>query len=186
MSHTICGKLNKAATQFQAGESTGFGLRLGVKYYDRESKADAYTNYEAVIFAKAPAQVQFYQQVLVDGAVVEVSGDKLKIRQFQGNNGLSLSIELLDAKLGFVHAPQQAPAQQPQQQRQQPQQQQQQSYNQPRQQPPQGYQPMIGQPMQQAAQQGFNQQSGGGAPDFHDDIPFAPIGLSCKRLLHCI
>ena len=107
MAHTITGKLNKAATQFQAGESTGFGLRLGVKYYDRATKADAWTNYEAVVFAKAPAQVKFYQDALVEGAIVEISGDKLAIKQFQGQNGLSLSIELLDAKLGFVHAPNQ-------------------------------------------------------------------------------
>jgi len=159
MATTVVGKLNKAATQFQAGESTGFGIRLGVKFYDREAKADAWTNFEAVIFAKAPAQVQFYQQVLVEGAVVEVSGDKLKIRQFQGQNGLSLSIELLDAKLGFVHAPQSSTnqAQAQQQQRPQPQQQPQQSYNQPRQ-PQQNLQPQIGQPMQ--------------VPDFEDDIPF--------------
>ena len=165
MATTVVGKLNKAATQFQAGESTGFGIRLGVKFYDRESKSDAYTNYEAVIFAKAPAQVQFYQQVLVEGAVVEVSGDKLKIRQFQGQNGLSLSIELLDAKLGFVHAPQSSnsQAQTPQQQRTQPQQQQQ-SYNQPRQ-PQQNYQPQIGQPMQQRGPAEPN-------IDFDDDIPF--------------
>jgi len=175
MATTIVGKLNKAATQFQAVESTGFGIRLGVKFYDRETKSDAWTNFEAVIFAKAPAQVQFYQQVLVEGAVVEVSGEKLKIRQFQGNNGLSLSIELLDAKLGFVNAPQQAPAQQPQQQQRQPQQPAPQ-----RQQPPQGYQPMIGRPPQQ------NHSSYQNSPDFEDDIPFAPIGLSCKRLLHCI
>jgi hypothetical protein len=122
MSTTVTGKLNKAASQFQAGESTGFGLRLGVKYYDRETKTDAWTNYEAAVFAKAPAQVQFYQQALVEGAIVEVSGDKLKIRQFQGQNGLVLSIELLDAKLGAAfapqgqQAPQQRPAQQPQQQ----------------------------------------------------------------------
>jgi len=172
MATTIVGKLNKSATQFQAGDGVGFGIRLGVKYYDRETKSDQWSNYEAVIFAKAPAQVQFYQQVLVEGAVVEVSGDKLKIRQFQGQNGLSLSIELLDAKLGFVNAPQSSTsqAQAPQQQRQQPQQQPQQSYNQPRQ-PQQNYQPQIGQPMQ-APQQGFNQQSYDGAPDFIDDIPF--------------
>jgi len=107
--------------------------------------------------------------------VVEVSGDKLKIRQFQGNNGLSLSIELLDAKLGFVHAPQQAQAQQPQQQRQQPQQQPQaagyqqtpQGYPAQSKQPlpQQNYQPQIGQPMQQR---------GPAEPsiDFDDDIPF--------------
>ncbi len=132
MSTTITGKLNKAATQFQAGESTGFGIRLGVKYYDRETKSDQWCNYEAVIFAKAPAQIQFYQQALVEGAIVEVSGDKLKIRQYQGNNGLSLSIELLDAKLGFVFAPQSSTnqAQAPQQPRPQAPQQPQQQYNQ--------------------------------------------------------
>lgn len=159
MATTVVGKLNKAATQFQAGESTGFGIRLGVKFYDREAKADAWTNYEAVIFAKAPAQVQFYQQVLVEGSIVEVSGDKLKIRQFQGNNGLSLSIELLDAKLGFVNAPQQAPAPQPQQSAQpaQPAPQ--------RQQPPAGYQPQIGQPMQQRGPAEPN-------IDFDQEIPF--------------
>ena len=176
MSTTVTGKLNKAASQFQAGESTGFGLRLGVKFYDRESKSEQWTNYEAAVFAKAPAQVQFYQQALVEGAIVEVSGDKLKIRQFQGNNGLSLSIELLDAKLGAVFAPQgqQAPQQRPAQQPQQPQQQQQaprpaqSQYNQA---PQQQFQPP-----QQALQGQY----------FEDDIPFAPIALHCQRLLHCI
>ena len=151
MSTTIVGKLNKAATQFQAGESTGFGLRLGVKFYDRESKSDQWKNYEAVVFAKAPAQVQFYQSALVEGAIVEVSGDKLKIRQFQGNNGLSLSIELLDAKLGAVFAPQGRAPQQPQQRQAQ----------QPQQQPPQGYN-QAPRPAQsqynQAPQQPYNQQ----------------------------
>lgn len=163
MATTITGKLNKPATQFQAGDSTGFGIRLGVKYYDRETKADAYTNYEAVVFAKAPAQVQFYQNALVEGAVVEVTGDKLKIRQFQGNNGLSLSIELLDAKLGFVYAPQAAQQQRPApQQRQQPQQ----AWGvnatntvpQPRQAPPQGYQGQMPQPSQNPQYQDFDDQ----------------------------
>ena len=158
MATTVVGKLNKSASQFQAGEGLGFGLRLGVKFYDRETKSDQWTNFEAVVFAKAPAQVQFYQSALVEGAIVEVTGDKLKIRQFQGNNGLSLSIELLDAKLGFVHAPQSAqqrPAPQQSQQRQQPQQ----GFNQPRQAPPQGYQGQVPQQQQQYA-------------DFDDSMPF--------------
>ena len=165
MAHTITGKLNKAATQFQAGESTGFGLRLGVKFYDRATKADAWTNFEAVVFAKAPAQVKFYQDALVEGAIVEISGDKLAIKQFQGQNGLSLSIELLDAKLGFVYAPnqQQQQQQQPQRQAQQPQQ----GYQQPMQpqqtrQPPQGYQGQM--PQQQFAQPQYQ--------NFDDDQPF--------------
>ncbi len=184
MATTVTGKLNKAATQFQAGESTGFGLRLGVKYYDRETKMDQWCNYEAVVFAKAPAQIAFYQQALVEGAIVEISGDKQRIRQFQGTNGLSLSIEILDAKLGFIGTPglpamAQAPAapaynnrpaapaqpayQQPAPQafNQMPPQQAPQAYNQMPPQQPQ--QQMYNQPVQQPAynqapQQGYYQQ----------------------------
>ncbi|AUR94767.1 nucleic acid-binding, OB-fold protein [Vibrio phage 1.198.B._10N.286.54.F4] len=144
MAISITGKLNKAANQFQAGESTGFGVRLGVRYYDRETQQNEYTNYEAVIFAKAPAQVQFYQQALVEGSVIELSGTTQKIKSFDGQNGQILSIEIHDAKLGFVHTGNQQ-QQAPQQQYQQPQQQQQQ-YNAPQQQ--QGYQqPQQGYPV---------------------------------------
>lgn len=169
MAHTICGKLNKAATQFQAGDATGFGLRLGVKYYDRQAKADAWTNFEAVIFAKAPAQIEFYQQSLIEGAIVEVSGDKLAIKQFQGNNGLSLSIELMDAKLGFVYSPNQQSQRQAQPAMQQPQQRPQQAQ--------QGYQPQ--QQSRQSPTQGYHgqmpQQHNQQQPqyqNFDSDVPF--------------
>lgn len=116
MATTITGKLNKHASIFQAGESTGFGIRLGVKYFDRESKTEQWCNYEAVVFAKGASQVQFYQQALVEGAIVEISGDKQRIRQFLGQNGLNLSIEILDARLGVVYNQQQpAPVQRPNQ-----------------------------------------------------------------------
>lgn len=159
MSTTITGKLNKPASQFQAGQSTGFGVRLGVKFYDRESKTEQWCNYEAVVFAKAPAQVQFYQSALVEGAIVEVSGDKQRIKQFQGANGLNLSIELLDAKLGAVFAPQgQAPQQPQQRQAQQPQQQPQQGYNQA--------------PRPAPAQYNQAPQQPAGYADFDQQIPF--------------
>jgi single-strand DNA-binding protein len=158
MAISVTGKLNKAATQFAAGESTGFGVRLGVKYYDRQTKQDAWTNYEAVIFAKAPAQIQYYQQVLVEGAIIEVSGDKCAIKQFQGANGLVLAVEILDAKLGAAYGPNQpAPQGQPQQQQQQQNrpapQPQQQAYNQQQQQRPIGY------------------QNGAATPNYHNPAP---------------
>lgn len=142
MAHTIVGKLNKNASIFQAGESTGFGIRLGVKYYDRETQQNEWTNYEAAIFAKQPNQIQFYQSALVEGSVIEVSGDALKIKSFDGQNGQQLSIEILNAKLGYVHTGQQTNNQQQYQQ-----QGQQQQYNQ--------------QPQQQQYQ---GQQQGGFAP----------------------
>ena len=156
MAISITGKLNKSASQFQAGDSTGFGVRLGVRYYDRETQQNEYTNYEAVIFAKAPAQVQFYQQALVEGSVIELSGTTQKIKSFDGQNGQVLSIEIHDTKLGFVHT-----GNQPQQQQQAPQQRQQQQYNAPQQQQQQ-YAP------QQQAQPQCNQPS----DDYANSIPF--------------
>ena len=118
MSATITGKLNKAANEFQAGESTGFGVQLGVQYYDRQTKQKEWTNYKAVIFARAEGQINFYRSALVEGAIIEVTGMSEMIDSYEGANGTSLSIELLDAKLGYVggnigaapQAQQQAPA----------------------------------------------------------------------------
>ena len=104
--HSITGKLNKPARIFQAGESTGFGIRLGVKYRDPKTKQDEWTNYQAVIFAKSPGQIQFYQNALVEGAIVEVSSEQLKIDSFDGQNGAVLTIDMLSARLGYVYSPQ--------------------------------------------------------------------------------
>jgi single-stranded DNA-binding protein len=114
MSITITGKLNKAANQFQAGESTGFGLRLGVQYYDRKTNAKEWTNYSCVIFAKNANQIQFLQGALTEGAIVEVTAKQAKIEEYNGNH----SIDLIDASLGYIGTTgqvQAAPAQQYQQ-----------------------------------------------------------------------
>ncbi len=103
MAHTIVGKLNQAATQFQAGDGTGFGVRVGVQYYDRETKQKEWTNYECVIFANQAAQIQFYQSALVEGSVIELSGESIKIKTFDGQNGQKITLELIGAKLGYVH-----------------------------------------------------------------------------------
>ena len=171
MSTTITGKLNKPANQFQAGESTGFSIRLGVKYRDPKTKQNEFTNYQAVIFAKAPAQIQFYNDVLVEGAVVEVTCEQLKIDSFEGNNGPMLSIDMLNARIGYVHSPNQQPAQQtqqPQYQQQAPQQQpQRQAPQQPQQQPQ--YQQQPPQNLQQ-----YNNQAPQAPQQFEDnsDTPF--------------
>jgi len=159
MGTTVTFKLNKDATQFQAGESVGFGIRGGVKFYDRQTKQDDWCNYETVIFAKQQKQVEFYQSALVAGSIVEVTGQKQRIKQFQGNNGLSLSIELLDASIGFIGTAG-APQSQGQQQgcQQQPQQRQQQN----------SYAQASG-GMQRPQQM---QQPQGGYQDFDERIPF--------------
>lgn len=146
MAHTVVGKLNKPASMFQAGESTGFGVRIGVKFYDRETKTDQWTNYEAAIFAKQPNQVQFYQQALVEGSVVELSGDSIKVKTFDGQQGQQITLELNNAKLGYVHTGQQVQG----------------GFN-ANQQNQQSTNTGNGfsQPQQQQQQGGFNQQQGG-------------------------
>ena len=169
MATTITGKLNKAANEFQAGAYTGFGIRLGKQYYDRESKQKEWTNYEAAVFTNNTQRIEFYRSNLVEGAVVEITAEAEKIKQFQGNHGLSISIELIDCKLGYVHsgqqpqqgyaqqpqqAPQQAPMQQaPQQQQYAPQQAPQQPYTGQHQAPNNGY----AQAQNGAPQGNFNQ-----------------------------
>lgn len=148
MSTTITGKLNKPANQFQAGESTGFGIRLGVKARNPKTKQDEWCNYSATIFAKSPGQIQFYQQALVEGSVIEVSCEQQLIESFDGQNGTILSITMINAKLGYVHA-----GQQPQQNQQQQQQAQGGYQNQQQRQPQQSNQQQQPQQPQQNQQQ---------------------------------
>ncbi len=131
MAHSITIKLNKAANEFQAGESVGFSVRGGVQYYDHKTKQKEWTNYSAVIFAKAQGQIDFYRSALTDGAIVEIGGKSQKVDVYAGGqNGPSYTIELQDAWLGMINnpnqqaaqpaqggfAPQAAPQQSPQQQ----------------------------------------------------------------------
>jgi len=102
MAHSVTVKLNKAANEFQAGDSVGFNVRGGYQYYDRKTKGKEWTNYSAVIFAKAPAQIDFYRANLVEGAIVELGSKQLKIDVYEGNNGPIHSIEMVDAWIGSM------------------------------------------------------------------------------------
>lgn len=168
MSHSVTGRLSKAANVFQAGESTGFAIQLGVKYFDHESKTEKYTNYDAVLFVqnKSQGQLDYYRNSLVEGAIVEVCGTKQAIKQFQGANGLRLSIEILEAKLGFVGMGAPSNKQQANNQPQNNQQQynqapahNQQQYNQA---PAQNQQQQFNHPPQHNQQQNYNQQNSQG------------------------
>lgn len=103
MSISVTSKLNDNAREFKAGESTGFGLRLGVKFYNNQTRADEWTNYECAIFTRTDNQANYYRQSLVKGSVVEVSGSGCWIKTFEGKNGTVNTISILDPKLGYVY-----------------------------------------------------------------------------------
>ena len=150
MSHTVTAKLNQAARQHQGQAGTTFFVSLGEKNYNHKTKANEWTNYDAALFAK-DAQVQFYSDALVEGAIVSVSGTGIILDA--SNTEYKPKLVIQDAKLSFVHSPQgsqQQPAQG--QQRQAPAQ--------------QGFQQAPQQ--QQQAPQGFHQQQ---APASYNDAP---------------
>lgn len=97
--HSVPFRLNENAQEFQAGEYTGFGIRTGVKYQDR-NKQDQWTNYKAAIFAKSPAQVDFYRANLINGALVVVTADKQEVELFTKQSGETVAaIKLLNANV---------------------------------------------------------------------------------------
>ena len=172
MSNTKTFKLKEAAREFQAGQSVGFGMSFGIKCQHPKTKEEVWTNYKVVLFSNSAGQIDFYRTALVAGAVVSVSAEKEIIDSYEGQNGVSHSIELLNARLESIHTLDQGqvPQQQnrPQQQPRQPQQAPQQSWKQPQQRPqaPQ-------QPARQGAYNANQPQSAQGFDDFDDpSIPF--------------
>lgn len=106
MSHTVTARLNKAAREFNAGENIGFNIRFGCQYYDRQTKQKEWTNYSAVIFARHGAQADLYRSVFIPGGIVTITGDDIKIDVYNGQNGQSITLELLNARVKFASAPQ--------------------------------------------------------------------------------
>jgi len=117
MAHTVTFKLNKPAQQFAAGESTGFAIRGGVKYYDFKSKTEKWTNYKAAVFVKSLPQIDFNAKNLIEGAVVSVSGESIAVEEFQGNSGLQITLILNNARIEYIASPSAAHPQKEQQQR---------------------------------------------------------------------
>ncbi len=93
MAHSITVRLNKPAREFQAGENIGFNIRAGVQYYDRQTKKKEWTNYSAVVFAKPGSQADYYRSVLVEGGIVEITGENIRVDVYQGQNGQSITLK---------------------------------------------------------------------------------------------
>lgn len=51
------------------------------------------------MFAKPGAQADYYRSVLVEGGIVEITGENIRVDVYQGQNGQSITLELLNAKI---------------------------------------------------------------------------------------
>lgn len=157
MPHIITGEIRRDVFRKEGSNNNGtyvmYGVDMSESFKDRRQNNErVYTNYKATLFAKTPAAIAFYDDILVKGKIVSIQSDALNIDQREGNNGQTyITLEMVDPKLLFGQKTPQSggwgePHQpsQPRQQTQQPQR----------------------QPQQQAPQR--QQQNSG----FDDDIPF--------------
>jgi len=101
MSTTKTATLNDDAREFSAGESTGFGFRFGVKYWDRKASANAWTNYEGALFSSNENQINFLRSNLIKGAVITVTAKTEFVEEYEGK----YKIKLNDCNLDFIFNP---------------------------------------------------------------------------------
>ncbi|MCP3675961.1 MAG: hypothetical protein GY829_16055, partial [Gammaproteobacteria bacterium] len=123
--HIIPGELRKAPFVKQVGtqgnEATMFIIELSEMIKDRQTGEKLYTNYSAAIFAKTPAQIDYYNTTLVEGNFIVVNCEKLKVKVSDCKQYIKLEMEnarlegakYIESKQGGF---QQAPAQQQYQQ----------------------------------------------------------------------
>ena len=96
--HSITAKLNNSARTHVSDKGTTFFISLGERNYNYKTKQTEWTNYEAALFAK-DAQVNFYEGILVAGAVVAVSAKGILVQQ---DEQYGPKLILNDASLDFA------------------------------------------------------------------------------------
>lgn len=102
MSHTVIGKLKRDARSFPTANGQGFSVSISKPFRDNTSDQTQWTQYEAVLFASTPKQIEYYQSRLVAGSVISLTAKEQKIK-FSGENSEYVSIELLFPTLEVEH-----------------------------------------------------------------------------------
>ena len=102
--HIIFGELRKApfikTGCGQDGQSTMFIIELSEVIKDRQTGEKTYTNYSAAIFAKSPAQIDYYNTSLVEGNFIVVNCEKLKVDINESNGKQYIKLQMEGARLG--------------------------------------------------------------------------------------
>ena len=101
--HIVHGELRKAPYIKQGcgqdGQSTMFIIELSEMVKDRQTGEKNYTNYSAAIFAKSPAQIDYYNTSLVEGNFVVVNCEKLKVDVSESNGKQYIKLQMEGARL---------------------------------------------------------------------------------------
>lgn len=140
--HVVSGLIRKApfikSGCGQDGQSTMYSVELSEMIKGWNGGETTYTNYKALMFAKTPNAIEFYNKAFSEGSFVVLSCEKLKIESRDHNGTTYITLLMDNAKLQGANYPEAAQGwgqpNQGQQQKRPPAQQQQQStpqYNEP-------------------------------------------------------
>ena len=101
--HIVHGELRKAPFVKpgcgQDGQSIMFIIELSEMVKDFKTGEKNYTNYSAAIFAKSPAQIDYYNTSLVEGNYVVVNCEKLKVDVSENNGKQYIKLQMEGARL---------------------------------------------------------------------------------------
>ena len=93
--HSLTGRITKPPFTKHLGHDKGYMwvIELYEKHKDTKTSEVTYTNYKAIFFGKKQGQIDFYNNNLVVGAVVDVYSQKLIIETYQP--GIHTKFQLL-------------------------------------------------------------------------------------------
>ena len=117
--HIVSGELRKAP-YIKSGcgpdqQSTLFIVELSEVTKDRQTGEKSYANYSAAIFAKSPAQINYYTSTLVEGNFIVVNCEKLRVDVQESNGKQYIKLQMENARLEGAQYIKDAPQQQQQQ-----------------------------------------------------------------------
>lgn len=120
--HQVTGTIRKAPYTKTGSNSKGewklYSIELSESWKDKSGEKK-WTNYRAAIFASSPGAISYNDEVLVEGSVVSISCEVLRLVTNESNGKSYTNLEMDNPRVVFAKSPDGAAPQQqaPQQQR---------------------------------------------------------------------
>lgn len=110
--HVVSGLIRKApfikSGCGQDGQSTMYAVDLSEMIKGWNGGENTYTNYKAMLFAKSPKAIEFYNKALSEGSFIVLSSDKLKVESRDHNGTTYITLLMDNAQLQGANYPETA------------------------------------------------------------------------------
>lgn len=110
--HVITGQIRKTPFTKEGSNHKGgwkmYAVELSESWKDFKTQERQYTNYRATLFASSPGAIQYYDEVLVQAAIVSISSETLLVNQREHEGKVYITLEPVQPRLMFAKAPEHA------------------------------------------------------------------------------